>query len=256
MWILTAGLGGLAVAMLIWRIALKLAPDARGQTLSALPLGRRRIAMLITMTGGTTGAALVATIIPERPAAIAFALFAAVTPGLAVIDAVTHRLPFIASGNLGAALVVSFGWDAAWSGMSGPSARAGWAGLIVGVLALFWWWFFDGGVGLGDVVLLAVIAAFAGWWSWTAVWLAIAVGFVLAAVAAGVARWRTARAGAYLPLGPFLLAGWWATFALYTAGWIGQPTLSIVDFLGMKRALLRAGCHSLELRHPVRRFLI
>ncbi len=89
-----------------------------------------------------------------------------------------------------------------------------WSALAVGALALIWWRIFDGGVGLGDVALLAVIAAFTGWWSWAAAWGGVTLGFVLAASAAGVARWRARVPVEYVPLGPWLLVGCWAAVVL------------------------------------------
>jgi leader peptidase (prepilin peptidase)/N-methyltransferase len=170
--------------------------------------------MFATVVGGSAGAAVVAAALQTRPAAVAFVFLAAVSPGLAVIDAVAHRLPFIVTGTLGAGLAASFGWDAVWSGGRGSLERAVWAALVVGVLALIWWRVFGGGAGLGDVALLAVISGYLGWWSWTAVWVGISLGFVLAALAVGVARWRVRRPGEYMPLGPWLLGGCWVAIAI------------------------------------------
>lgn len=221
---MAAGLSGLAVAALIWRFALALGPDARGGAVVALSLGRRRAALFTTVAGGALSAAVVAAVLPEHPATVALALFAAVSPGLAVIDAVAHRLPYLVTGAIAGASAIFFGWDAAWSGSSAPLTRAGWAALVVGTAALVWWWIWEGGFALGDVVLLAVIGGFAGWLSWAAVWTAIAAGACLAALALGMARWRSGKGGPYHPQGPWYLAGWWAVFALYAIGWIGQPT--------------------------------
>lgn len=212
------GIGGLVVAVLLWRLALTLVPDTNGVAVSTLSRGRRLAAMLVTVLGGAVGAVLVATALPHQPDVLAFGLFAAVSPGLAVVDWVTHRLPFVTSAAVLVVAVAGFSAQAVNMGDAGRLGRAAWALAIVGTLALVWWRAFDGQVGLGDVVLLAVIGGFAGWGSWIAVWAAIAAGFALAAVAAGVARWRIATAGAYLPLGPFLLAGWWGMFALCMAG--------------------------------------
>lgn len=213
-------MGGLAIGLLVWLLAAHLTPDPHGRPIKSLPDVVQRALFVGAVVSGVAGAFLVVTGMAERPVTVAFAIFAAVSPGLVVIDAVAHRLPFIATGALGATMTIGFIWDAAMASESESLVRAVSAALGVGTLALVWWRAFDGQVGLGDVVLLTVIGGFAGWGSWVVVWAAIAAGFVLAALAAGVARWRAATDGSYLPLGPFLLAGWWGVFALWAGGWI------------------------------------
>lgn len=217
MWAAGAGFAGLVVAALPWLYAFRLVPDSRGRPFASLTRSVQWELGTVALVGGAAGAAAVAAALPERPATVAFAVFAAVTPGLAVVDSVTHRLPFAVSGGLAAVAAVGFGWDALDSGASGTFVRAGWAALVVGGVALVWWRLFDGGLGLGDVALLAVIGLYCGWWSWAAVWGALILGFALAALGALVARWRAGSPGGYMPLGPWLLAGCWAAIALAVA---------------------------------------
>lgn len=205
------------IAVLPWLLALRLIPDSRGRSISSLTRATRWALGSVALAGGAAGATTVAAALPERPATMAFAVLSAVTPGLAVIDAVTHRLPFVLSGALGAVAVVGFSWDAMGSGGSESLVGAASMALIVGVLALAWWRLFDGGVGLGDVALLALIGFYCGWWSWVAVWGALILGFALAALGALMARWRASGPGGYMPLGPWLLAGCWAAIALAAA---------------------------------------
>ncbi|MCH7229988.1 hypothetical protein L0U85_03810 [Glycomyces sp. L485] len=223
MWTTTAAFSGLIVAALCWRFALTLAPDEHGIPLSTLPRNRWLAAMCAALLGGAAGAAGTAAVWPHQPDVLAFALFAAVSPCLAVIDAVLHRLPFVVAGVLAVAVAIAFGWDALLSGESDALMRAVWAGAAAGAFGLLLWLVFPGKFGFGDVALLSVIGVFAGSLSWAAIWAALFVGFTLAALGAGVARWRAGRTGAHLPLGPFLLAGWWTVFALYAAGWVNQP---------------------------------
>ncbi|GAB4001624.1 hypothetical protein GCM10029992_37650 [Glycomyces albus] len=223
MWIALAGIGGLVVAAVLWRFARGLVPDERGMAISELPRSRGLATLYATTAGGTAGAAVVTLVLPHRPDVVAFALFAAVSPGLAAIDAVLHRLPFVVTGALVIAATLAFGWDAVLAGEFSALPRAGWASVAAGSFGLLLCLVFPGKFGFGDVVLLAVIGIFAGWVSVAAVWTALFVGFAFAALGAGVARWQAGKAGAYLPLGAFLLAGWWAVFALYATGWIDQP---------------------------------
>lgn len=205
------------VAIASWIPALRLVPDSRGRSFASLTRTARWVLGTVALVGGAAGAAAVAAALPERPAAVAFAVFAAVTPGLAVIDAVTHRLPFALSGGLAVVATVGFSWDAILSDETGPFTRAAWTMLVVGGVALVWWRCLDGGVGLGDVALLAMVGCYCGWWSWVAVWGALILGFALAALGALVARWRARGPGGYMPLGPWLLAGCWAAIVLAAA---------------------------------------
>lgn len=202
------------VAIVLWPLALHLVPDSRGRSFASLTRTARWVLGSVALVGGAASAATLAAVLPERPSTVAFVIFAAVTPGLAVVDLVVHRLPFVMSGALAAVAAVAFGWDAVNSGGAGSLVRGAWAALVVGGVALLWWRLFDGGLGLGDVALLAVIGLYCGWWSWAAVWGALMLGFALAALAALVARWRASGTGGYMPLGPWLLAGCWAAIAL------------------------------------------
>ncbi|WP_155830339.1 hypothetical protein [Glycomyces tenuis] len=170
--------------------------------------------MLVLLGAG--GGLLAAVGLGEQPSTVAFALFASVTPVVAGIDAFSHRLPFVFSGGALVLGLICFGVDALSSGTV-QLQRAVLAFLVVGVLALAWWWGFGGQVGLGDVMLLAAIGLYTGWWSWAAVWAGVTLGFLLAAVAALVGRWRAGHSGGYLPLGPWLLGGCWGAVALAAA---------------------------------------
>jgi hypothetical protein len=197
MYLAASGLGGIVAAVAVWL------------------LGIRRMLFAATVIVAVTGAMMTAAAVKDRPGAVvAFVLLAAVSPGLAVIDAVAHRLPFVVTGALTAAMVVGFGWEAFRSGDSAPLERAAWAALVVGILSLAYWRSVDGQLGLGDVGLLVVIGGFTGWVAWAAVWGGVALGFALAAVTALVTRWAAGTSGVYLPLGPWLLVGCWAAIAL------------------------------------------
>jgi hypothetical protein len=217
MWIVGAGFGGLAVAAVLWPLAVRLAPDPRGRPITRLPRVARWALGAAVGAGGAAGATAVAAALPEQPAAVAFILFAAVTPGLMAMDAMTHRLPYAVTGPLAAAMACGFGWDAVRSGESANLERAAGAVLLVGALSLAWWRLADGQLGLGDVALLAVIGGYAAWLSWATVWGGLTMGFALAAVAALLERWRAGGPGGYMPLGPWLLAGCWAAIALTVA---------------------------------------
>lgn len=141
---------------------------------------------------------------PPVLALIPLLYLAAVTPTLAVVDVLEHRLPN--------ALVLP-GYPAAVLGVAGEWVRTGQppvvavvagAASIVLLLALS----LGGGMGMGDVKLAGVLGLTAGLLGPTAAILSPLAAFVLGGVAALVVAVRNGR-GARLPFGPFLLAGFW-----------------------------------------------
>ncbi len=140
------------------------------------------------------------------PAFVALGLLSAV---LAVVDVRTHRLPDRLTGTaaaLTAALLlaaVALGPPTlADAGRAGLGAGAALAGLGALRLAA------PTGLGFGDVKLGGVLGLALGWLGWSAVFLGLAAGFVLGAVAA-LALLAVGRAGlrTAVPFGPSLIAG-------------------------------------------------
>jgi leader peptidase (prepilin peptidase) / N-methyltransferase len=138
----------------------------------------------------------------------AYCYLALVSVPLAVIDALSHRLPDrltlpsypVALALLGAAALTVTG-----GGRHYVHALAGLAACVLfyGVL----WLISPAGIGLGDVKLAGVTGLYLGWFGARAVAAGLAGGFVLAAVAglAMIAARRATRK-AHIPFGPFMLA--------------------------------------------------
>ncbi|MCD0444279.1 hypothetical protein LO763_11665 [Glycomyces sp. A-F 0318] len=208
--------GGFAVAVLLWRIAETL--ELSG-AVSPVMTGWRRWRTLAWVSALTMiSAAAMAQMMPARPAASAFVMFAAVTPGLAWIDVRSMLLPFPLLGGLALAAVAGFSIDA-WRFGSGQSLeRALACGLVVAVLGWVCWRSVKDQVGLGDVALLGVTSLFLGWWSAAAVWLAVVVACLLWWVTMAMFRLGRTSTGSYIPLGPAILGGWWTATALVVAG--------------------------------------
>jgi leader peptidase (prepilin peptidase)/N-methyltransferase len=82
------------------------------------------------------------------------------------------------------------------------AVAAGAAALLLALVAP------SGGLGLGDVKLLAVLGLFLGWLGWGVLVLGVAFGFVLGAlVAVGMLASRRAGLRDHLAFGPWLIAG-------------------------------------------------
>jgi hypothetical protein len=212
--------GACVVAVSVWSYGAKLEPDAHGRALSSLPFWLRWMLFVAVVVVSSGGAVLVTSAVGDRPAALAFGLFAAASPALAVIDSTAHRIPHLVSGVLAAAGIVCFCWDAVVSSNAAALERAGLAALAAGAFGGALWLAFPGQLGRGDVTLLTVIGAYAGWVSWPAVSMGLFLGFAAAVPAFWIGRGRARDVGGYRPLGAFLLAGWWAAFTLNGTGWI------------------------------------
>ena len=138
----------------------------------------------------------------------AYCYLALVSVPLAVIDALSHRLPDrltlpsypVALALLGAAaLTVTHGGQHYVHALAGLAACA----LFYGVL----WLISPASIGLGDVKLAGVLGLYLGWFGARATLAGLLGGFVLAAVAglAMIAARRATRK-THIPFGPFMLA--------------------------------------------------
>lgn len=165
--------------------------------------GRRRIGIVTGLAAVALGA--VGAAVGAHRELAAYLWLAAVGVTLAVIDLDTLRLPdrltlpaFVAGVVL---LAVPGDWSAL--GRAGLGAvAAGGAALLLALIAP------SGGLGLGDVKLLAVLGLFLGWLGWGVLVLGVAFGFVLGAlVAVGMLASRRAGLRDHLAFGPWLIAG-------------------------------------------------
>ena len=145
------------------------------------------------------------------PAAAPLVALAAVTPALAEVDVLEHRLPnrivlpCYAACAVGLVVAVVSGGDIVMPLVSGV-ATAGFLALL-GI---------RGGMGMGDVKLGGVLGLSAGLLGVTAAVLAPLAAFALGGlVAIGALR----RGGSTrIAFGPFLLGGFWFAVVLSTAG--------------------------------------
>lgn len=133
---------------------------------------------------------------------------AVVTPELCRVDLAEHRLPntLVLPGFAFASVGAAFGWLATGR----PPTAAAVATLAVGgffaLLAV------TGGVGMGDVKLVAVLALAGGAASVLVVVGTVVLGFITAGL--GALTILAARGGAgNLAFGPYLLGGFWASVA-------------------------------------------
>ncbi len=195
----------------LWVLGLRLAPHEHGRALNTLPSWLRWLLFITVVVTSSGGAILAVSVVGNRPAVIAFGLFAAASPAVAVIDATAHRIPYLLTGALVITGAVCFMWDAEVTGDVAALKRAAWAALVVGAFG-FVLWLPRSGIGPGDVALFAVLGGYAGWVSWPLVEWGIGLGCLVAAVGVSVALlWR--RWGEIVvPYGAFLLAGWWTAF--------------------------------------------
>jgi hypothetical protein len=137
----------------------------------------------------------------------AFWLIGVVGVLLAVVDVREHRLPFGWVVPLYAVCGVCFVVASVAAGTFEQLVRAAAACTLTLVVFVGVAMAAGGRFGLGDVVVLGVLAGSLGWWGWRWVIVGIGVGFLLAAVGA-VVSWARHGRGRPVVLGPALLAGW------------------------------------------------
>jgi leader peptidase (prepilin peptidase)/N-methyltransferase len=186
-------------------------PTAAGRTGPALALAGRPLTGWFALSLALLAAALLAAgalrfgwsaLLP------AYCYLALVSIPLAVIDALSHRLPDrltlpsypIALALLGgAALAVPGGGQHYLHALAGLAACA----LFYVVL----WLVSPASIGLGDVKLAGVLGLYLGWFGARATLAGLLGGFVLAAVAGAVLiAARRATRKTHIPFGPFMLA--------------------------------------------------
>jgi leader peptidase (prepilin peptidase)/N-methyltransferase len=178
----------------------------------------------VTVTSLLSAAALAAApaLAGDRPGAVALAWFGAAAVVLAGVDLARHRLPdrvvFPALAGCSVALLT----DAAVTGSWGALLRAAGAAVVATALATVARLVQPGGLGRGDVKLLALIGLVLGWGGWGVLMAGVFVGLLFGAlgslllIAVGRAGWRTRVA-----FGPPLLIG--AYVALALAGPLPMP---------------------------------
>jgi len=138
----------------------------------------------------------------------AYAVLAAVSVVLVVVDVEHHRLPnrvlYPAAVAAAVLLAVAAATRHDWSALLRAVEATGAVYVVFLVLALI----SPRSLGMGDVRLAALLGAYLGFRSWPLVYLGLLAGFVVAAVVAVVllAARRATRTTA-LPFGPALILG-------------------------------------------------
>lgn len=138
----------------------------------------------------------------------AYVALAAVAAPLVVIDHEHHRLPSRLLYPLGAAaavlLAVAAAVDHAWDDYLRAVEAAAVVYLVLVVLVLI----SPRSLGMGDVRLGALLAAYLGYCGWLLVYVGLFAGFALAAAAAvALLAARRATRTTALPFGPMLILG-------------------------------------------------
>lgn len=138
-----------------------------------------------------------------------------------VTDLRSRRLPNLLT--FGAA-AVGFGWQLVSQGWGGAAASL--EGFALG-LALFLPWFALGGMGAGDVKLLAAIGAWLG--PWRVIWVALFGSIAGGALALVVALWSGYAAVALKNI-------WWLVTEWWYAGIRPLPRVSLQQSAGPRLA--------------------
>lgn len=140
---------------------------------------------------------------------------ALVTPALVGHDLVERRLPNRLVAGAAAGVLVA--WAAALASGRGAAVldsvvAAALAAALLGALAL------SGGLGMGDAKLGVVLVASAALLDPVGPGVLVVVSAVAGAATAAVVRRGPVADRRAVPLGPALLAGWWAVVVARTAG--------------------------------------
>ncbi len=146
--------------------------------------------------------------LPVQPIVAAYALFAAVSVVLAVIDLRHHLLPDAVVLPATVSGVVLLSVAAACSGRPERATEVALGAIGAFGACLLLHLARPGAFGGGDVKLAGLVGAHLGWFGPEVVASGISLGFLCAGVAA-VGMLAVRGRGAELPFGPFLLLGAW-----------------------------------------------
>ncbi|MEV5542051.1 hypothetical protein AB0L13_34985 [Saccharopolyspora shandongensis] len=134
------------------------------------------------------------------------------------IDVVCHRLPRPWVIALAAGGLVVFTVHAITVGSPTALLRSISAGVLVLVVGSLVFWIAPGGLGYGDITLLAAISMYTGWIGWRTVLVGIAASLLVLGVLAGLAWATTLRARtARIAAGPSLILGGWIAVLVDTS---------------------------------------
>lgn len=168
------------------------------------PKPRSSTLVALLLAGAVLSVTLLAQLDLSNPSSAGFVAIALLGPTMAAADVREYRLPdllTLVTGSvavIGAITVCTFESD--WSRLISSTAYAVAAAGVFYVLALLT----AGGIGLGDIKLLAVIGFTVGLNGWQPLIYCIAGAFIIGAIVAIVTRLR--RTGVKeLPFGPFLI---------------------------------------------------
>ncbi len=213
-----ACIGALAVTIVLWRIADLLIPALAGTwALRLAPASRHATALALGLTAAV-GTAAAMSLLPARPAAQAFLAFTAATPCLAWIDERTWLLPYAITGGLAAIALLAFGLDASQTGAADRLTNAVLCAAVTLIAGLSAWSITRGKLGLGDIPLIGLIALHWGWWAPDTAARAVLAGCAVALIGAVGAKRSRPGGPTFLPLGRYLIIGWWITLGLTAAG--------------------------------------
>lgn len=206
---LEIGLGGLAGLLAVPFLLSVI----RATVERAWPLTLPRVVILCVVAGVAGGVAFAG----DTSMATALVWWLALVPGVAAaaVDLHEHRIPNRILVPTIAAMATVMLVSAIATGSWWPPGRAGLAG--TGGFALFYLFAMFTGLGYGDVKLIGVLAAAAGYQSVQALGATLILGPLLAALL-GLALLAVRRRDDPLPLGPALLAGAGLGIALLAAG--------------------------------------
>ncbi|MET9300698.1 A24 family peptidase [Micromonospora aurantiaca] len=152
---------------------------------------------------------IVALAAPTIPVLMAGLWWVGCAVPLVFIDAQVHRLPNVLTLPAAAGVFVLLIVDAAVSDRRGPLLSAAICAAVATTVFVSMGLVLGGrGMGLGDTKLILSVTALLGWWGWGAAFGAVLLGFLVAGLV-GVVLLATGRArrGAYIPMGPFFIAG-------------------------------------------------
>jgi leader peptidase (prepilin peptidase)/N-methyltransferase len=183
------------------------APSSSPRSSSSRSAALRRLAWQAPLAVVLVGVSFV--VVGVRFELVGCLYLAVVTPELCRIDFAEHRLPnaLVLPGLAFGAVGLTFGWLAASSEPLGAlvvtAATTGFFGLLC----------LAGGMGMGDVKLVAALALSGGTVSVAVVVGTAVLGFLVAGTVA-LTRLAAGAGGGSIAFGPYLLCGFWASIAV------------------------------------------